>query len=397
MASWGYASGAHGSVAPFVADSFGLDDAGMARLTAWLGVSALAALALGGAIDRFGRRRVLLACAVALPAGCALTAVSSDPVGYWAAQVVAQASGAALVATVSVLLAEGLGPDDRAAGQGRAGTCFAVASALPLVAVFALADTVEPWRLVWLFGLAPLLGWPWLARRLDESERWQSVGRRSRAARVTDVFRGEHRARAVRVLVAMVGVSGVEIATRTWIFYHPVRSLGVDPRTATVVLVIGGGLGLVGFRVGASLSDRLGRRRTFVIAAASSVVACFGYYGVSGWVQEGRVVWLCASLALLAASGNAVTVALRSIATELLPTRLRGAMGGWMAVGTAFGWLVAMGLVAVWSPILGGVGPAVVLLGCAWLPVACVALARLPETAGLELEVVSGEVLRSAA
>ena len=94
---------------------------------------------------------------------------------------------------------------------------------------------------------------------------------------------------------------------------------------------------------------------------------------------------------------DAATVAFRSVATELMPTRMRGAIGGWLAVGTALGWLLSLSLVAWWTPILGGIGPAVAAFALLALPGACLALARVPETAGLELDVAAREELARSA
>ena len=53
--------------APWIAISFHLDGAGIARLFAWISLSALGALALSRMIDRHGRRRMILWCMAAIP------------------------------------------------------------------------------------------------------------------------------------------------------------------------------------------------------------------------------------------------------------------------------------------------------------------------------------------
>jgi Na+/melibiose symporter-like transporter len=289
------------------------------------------------------------------------------------------------------MLAEELPIGERASGQGRAGLAFAAASSLPLLAVSVLAERADRWRLVWLIGVLPALGLPWLWNHVRDTEAWRAAVLRgeTRSARLGDVFRGAHRATTFRLLVAMVLVSGVDAASRAWLFYHPVRGLGLDPRQAAVALAIGGGAGMLGFRSGAWLSDRFGRRLAFSISAIAMAVGVAGYFGAESISGRGGFVRLTASLALLAHAGNAASVAFRSIVAEMMPTCLRGSIGGWLSTGAAFGWLAAMSAIAAFTPILGGIGPSVVAVVCVALPTACLVLMRLPETAGVELEVAA--------
>jgi len=388
MGVWGYVSGIHGSVAPFLAEGFALSDAEMARLWAWVGLSALGALALGRQADRFGRRRVLLACFAALPLAAGVVAWAQTPVGYLAGQMLAYAAGGTLLGTVTVVIAEELPDAERARGQARAGAVLAAASALPLAGVALLAGRDEPWRGVWATAVLAAFAWPWLRRHLPETARWRTAAAdgATRRVRLAAVFRPGIRRRALAVLAAILLVHAVELAARAWLFYHPVRSLGIAPGAATLLLVAGGGLGLVGFRVGGRLAERIGRRRTFSLAGLVFAASTVAYYDLSLHVERGRMALLAVSLFGLSAGGNAALVAFRSLAVELFPTALRATVASWMALGSAFGWIAAMGVTAILAPVLGGVGPAVAALAALALPVAALALAQLPETAGRSLE-----------
>ncbi len=84
-------------------------------------------------------------------------------------------------------------------------------------------------------------------------------------------------------------------------------------------------------------------------------------------------------------------VALRASQTELFPTRLRGTLLGWLAMAmaaAAIGAQFAAGGLALW---LGGLAPAVSVLGLLMLPAAVVFLALVPETSGLGLEAAALE------
>ena len=64
--------------APWIGTSFHLDGAGIARLFAWISLSALGALALSRMIDRYGRRRMILGCMTAIPVCSIGSAISTS-------------------------------------------------------------------------------------------------------------------------------------------------------------------------------------------------------------------------------------------------------------------------------------------------------------------------------
>lgn len=390
MAWWGAFYGVQGAVAPLLAESFSLSDAEIARALGWIGCSALGALALGRFVDRLGRRRVLLACLAGLPL-CALATASAPTMEHYvAAQIAAYAFGTTLLSTVSVALAETLASADRARAHGHAGLAYTAATALPLVLAALVATIPGSWRWVWLAAAAPAIVWPWVRRGLVESTAWQSARRRGETsdARISDLFRSAWRGRALRLLGAMVCVHASETAIRTWLFYHAVRELGMDPRHALWILLAGGAVSLAGFRAGSALADRLGRRIAFAAGTALATIGAYGYYGSAAPLGA---IGLAASFAALGLGGHIATVAFRSLATELFPTRLRGGLGGWLAVASGAGFVVAMLGASALAPALGTMGAAVLALVLVTMPAAALLVVGLPETVGLELDVPGRE------
>lgn len=394
MGAWGYVSGIHGTVAPFLAGSFGLSDARLARLWLGLGLSSLAALALGRLADRIGRRRVLLACFAAMPLAAAVSALAPGPRVYVLGQIAAFAAGATLLGVVTVAIAEALPAGARAPAQGRAGLVFTVASALPLlVATLAwpLGDT--RWRAVWAAAVLPLLALSWLRRHLVEAPGFRPPPGRRRAGTGWRALTGPGGSPHLATLgVAALLVQTAEIAARAWLLHHPVRGLGLPPSVAVGILVVGGGVGLLGFRAGGVLAERLGRRPTFGLAGVLFAGAAVGYYEGSLFVEgRARIAWLVVSLAGLSAGGNAALVAFRSLVVETFPPAQRGGAGGLLGLGTGVGWIVAMGATTLLAGPLGGVGPATAVIVGLALPAAVAVGVRIPETAGRSLE---GEELR---
>ncbi len=368
-----------------LAESFALSDAEIGRALGWIGCSALGALALGRSVDRLGRRSVLLVCLTGLPVAALATALAPSMELYVAAQIAAYAFGTTLLSTVSVSLAETLASVDRARAHGHAGLAYTAATALPLVLAALLATTPGSWRWVWAAAALPALAWPWARRGLLESAAWRAAQQRGETShtRLSDLFRGAWRGRALRLMLAMVCVHASETAVRTWLFYHAVRELGLDPRRALAILLVGGIVSLAGFRAGSALADRFGRRVAFAIGTAVATAGACGYYGPTARVGA---LALALSFAALGLGGHVATVAFRSLATELFPARLRGGLGGWLAVASGTGFVVAMLGASALAPLLGTMGAAVLALVLATMPTAALLVVGLPETAGLELD-----------
>jgi hypothetical protein len=279
-------------------------------------------------------------------------------------------------------LAETLPAEVRARGHGRAGLALAVGTALPLLASAAFAARPGGWRGVWALAVLPVLALPWLARRLPADAPARGLGVAPRGVRpgLRALLAPELRGRALYALGAVVAISAAEAAARAWLFYHPVRSLGLGEASATALLLAGGTLGLAGFRLGGWLADTRGRRPALLAGAALFAVGVAGFYGATPPPGAPGLVWLGLSLVALAAGGNAAIATFRAHAAELLPLPVRGSFGGLLAVGAALGWSASMGAVAALARPVGGIGHAVTCVVLLALPAAALLLRRLPET-----------------
>jgi hypothetical protein len=106
MAYWGFVSSINGAVAPFLAESFSLSDAAIARALGWIGFACLAALALGRSADRMGRRRSVLLCCGAIPVAAAASALAPGLRSYVAAQLLVYGFGMTLLSALVVSASE---------------------------------------------------------------------------------------------------------------------------------------------------------------------------------------------------------------------------------------------------------------------------------------------------
>jgi MFS family permease len=387
MAWWGYAAGVNGAIAPHVAARFALSDAALAAALAWIGLASLGALALGRLADRLGRRRLALGAAGVLPLAAAASACAPTLAAYVAAQLVTWAAGATLLATTVVMVAEHAPPGGRARAQGRAGIAFTLGTALPLLVSAALApggEHPEAWRRVWWLAAAPLPLLPWLARRLPETRPWlRSAADAPRGGREA-LLRTPH-ARRVRVILATATlVAVVEVATRVWLFHHAVRGLGLAPQRAFLVIAAGGVAGLVGFPAGAWLAERIGRRATFAFGSTLFAVGALAWFAPAPPTGPPALLGLTAGFMCLALGANAATTAFRALATEQVPTRVRGELGGWLAGVNAVGWLVAMLGASALAARLGSIGLAVSALSLLVVPAVALVMLGLRECSELD-------------
>jgi len=389
----GFAQAVNAVGSPFLARSFGLDDAGVARAFAWIACSAPLVLALARQVDRLGRRRVLLACALALPP-CAL--VSAAAPGYpvfVASQIVVQALAGTLLMVATVMIAEELPRERRARGQGIGGVAMTVGAGLCLLLVSALADVPGSWRWAWVATAAPVLALPWLRRALPETARWRAAAERGETARarMAEVMAPAYRPRVVGVVGYVLLGTTATIALGSYPYYHLVSGLGLSPAFGTLVLILGGAVGMLGYPLGGRVCERIGRRGTLGGGALLSAALLVAYYRMPREPENLAGVALATLFAAGSLFGNASIVAIRSASTELFPTRLRSTVNGWIAVANALAGIAGNAAVALLTHPAGGLPQAISWMALGIVPAVLLFWALVPETTGLELEAAALE------
>jgi len=389
----GYAGSIITIAAPWIARSFGLDEAAVARVFAWVAIAAFGSLALSRMADRVGRRRVLIWSTAAMPV-CALGAALSTNLALFIAFEIALNTfiGAAAASSI-VMLAEALPIARRATGQSMAGFAAALGSAVCVVAMPPLAANGWSWRWMLAGAAAPIVFLPRMARAIPESARWQLAAQAGAAAdtRFYDVFIPLYRKRSVTMITCTLLGAIVAEGMGSWSYFHAVSVVGMSAGAASAMMILGGGLGLLGFPAGAWSSEQFGRVPT---AVGSGLVVAGGvllfYWGPpAGYTHV--FLWLCTSFLLLNFLSNAVTVATNSAATELFPTALRGTMLGWFALIGAIGSLLAEGTIAILTRRLGQASIVVGWLALLAVPSAILFGMLIDETRGLSLEVAANE------
>ncbi|HYR78759.1 MAG TPA: MFS transporter, partial [Candidatus Dormibacteraeota bacterium] len=138
----------NGVAAPWIMQSFQLNQSSLARLFAVISVSAIGALIITRLFDVIGRMRVLRWCAIATSLGAIGAALSPSLIAFALCELILNAASSAAIAAGVVVIAEKLPPSERAAGQSLAGIAVRVGSGVTVALMPVLAYGEYSWR--WL-------------------------------------------------------------------------------------------------------------------------------------------------------------------------------------------------------------------------------------------------------
>ena len=236
----GFAASIISVAAPWIGTSFNLDGAAIARLFAWISLSALGALALSRMIDRHGRRRMILWCVAAMPVCSIATALSTNFVAFTAFQIALYAVLGAAGAGCIVMLSEELPIARRARGQSFGGLAGAVGAGFCVFLMPIFVAYGWSWRWMFVISAAGIAMLPAMARLLPESERWElseSAGFTARS-HFYDVFQPLYRKRSITMIVCALAVAISTTAANAFGYYHAVSVVGLSAAAASTMTIV---------------------------------------------------------------------------------------------------------------------------------------------------------------
>ncbi len=393
LAFEGFTMSINGIGSPWIAKSFHLGESGIAGLFAWISLSAIGALGLSRMIDRLGRRRMLLVCMAGTPVSALAAAFSTNIAAFTLCETALYAFLGATIAGCIVILAEELATEERAWGQSLGGLGMGLGGGLCLLVMPMVASRYS-WR--WMLVLASAMGVAALwraARVIPESGRWQRAAATGTTSASTfyDAFGQRYRRRAITILVGALLANITAVAASSWAYFHLVSVVGLAPGAASVLMLLGGGVGMLGFPLAARSCESHGRiPTTFVAGLMTGLGALAFYWGPPAHLGL-RWLWIEVTYCCFTAGLSAWQVGGNSLATELFPTAIRGAMMGWFALVGAAAAVSAQILIAVLAARLGGLSVVVGYLSLLAIPNAIIVALFLPETRGLSLEAAALE------
>jgi MFS family permease len=360
-------------------DQIGIPGTTLGIALALIRLSSLGSLPAAALADRLGRRRVLIAVS---GLGLGLTSLAALAPGFWwyvALVAFARPALSTLNALAGVVAAEEATAKDRSAAIALIAAADRLGAGIVSV-VRGLLPGDPSFRVVTAFALVPLLLLPLLLRRIREP----------RIAREHAVAGGLPGAvprpliGRVAVLALMTGM--IAMATGpgfTYLFVYGEGVLGATPLFLSVLVLGAGPAGLLGILVGRAGADRLGRRVTAGIAmACTGAAVAYAYTGAVRDLAIGYLLAITASSAFAPASG--------ALAAELVPTRVRATVAGWMTVAGVMGSVTGLTTFGVLADITGGFAAASRMIGVG-VAVVTVAFVLLPETRGTELETLEAD------
>lgn len=338
----------------------------------------------GGVADRIGRARTLRLSIIWFTVATLLAGFSRS---YEQLMVLGALQGFGFGAewsAGSVLMGEVIAKEKRgrAVGTVQGGWPLGYGSAVLLYTlIFSFVQPQLAWRLLFILSVIPALFALWIARRVDEPEVFQKMKQmdRAKSANLMQIFEPTVVRSTVVATLLAAGTLGGNQTILTWLptYLNAVWKLSVLHTGGYLAVNLCGSF--AGFLSGAYLSDRLGRRRTFVLMSfcAAVTLAVYTFAPLSkeavlvlgfplGFFQSGIV------------SGMGATMA------EMFPTRVRAAAQGFsFNMGRGIG-AVAPSMVGVLALSLT-LGRAIGLCAIVSYGLVFIATALLPETRGKQL------------
>jgi len=371
----GYDNMILGLALPLIGDELGLSRGQLGIVTSIVFGGSFGVLLLLPLADRVGRRRVLAATIAAYTLATFATAFSRGVIEFVAFQFVARVFLGAEYALATIILVDLLKPARRGRALGLVSSMSAFGQAAAGVGFLAIVAIDASWRWLYLVGVLPLI----LVGR----------ARRSLPETMPAALRAKVSLAGVR-LRWLVGASAFSFlfavfptAVTTFASFLVLKEWKWDLGTINPGYVVLWALAITGFFVAGRLLDVWGRRPTSAVFLSGSAVA--GLVAFHQTTTIGRVAGLALVIFFLTGS----TPCMAAYSTEPFPSRVRGRVGAILRVMGIAGAGAAPALTGLLSDRVGGVGPALALVGLSYGMAATVVLVLLPETRGMDVELMS--------
>ena len=284
----------------------------------------------------------------------------------------------------AILVAEYCRPRHRGRVLAWVQSAWAVGWGLAVLVYTVVFQYIGPelgWRVLFWTGALPavlVLYVRWAVQDAPEAEERRRTSTERGSFRT--IFRGPLLRTTLFASLLATGVQGGYYALFTWLptYLKTARGLSVIGTGGDLFFLIT--RAFAGYVTGGPVTDRLGRKKTFVLFAAASAVLIVAYTAIPAGANT-AILFLGFPLGFCA---SAIFSGFGSYLAELYPAAVRG-------TGQGFTYNFGRGVGALFPAGIGfaaqsmGVGGAMVFAAAAY-GIAVLALFGLPETVGRELE-----------
>jgi MFS family permease len=343
--------------------------------------------------DRVGRRLIILASLTLAPILSVGAAVSADARIFAACEILISALLGGAVSSAIVVLAEELPVKRRASGQAFAAFASAIGGVLGYILIPALLASGYSWRWLLAPSAAGLILTAPVARMLPADSRWSSAATKAAVvgSRIYDIFHPLYRRRAIALLSCAGLDTMAGTAVNGWLYFAAVSVIGLPPQAASTLVVVGMGLGMLGFPLGAWTSERFGRVPTVAYMGGAAWIGALAFYWVPSIKMAQPLPFMIVAYCWFKIASGVMTVGANAAATELFPSALRTTMIGWQGItGAAFS-VLAQALIAAMIGPLGGLMHVIRYFAFLGIPSAIIFAMFIDETRGLSLEQAAKE------
>ncbi|TDV05645.1 MFS transporter [Paraburkholderia caballeronis] len=358
-----------------------------------IATSSLISSAIGGWLagilaDRLGRVRVLQ---WTIATFAVFTFLSGFTQSFWQLLATRTLQGIGFGgewSVVTIMMAETIrSPQHRAKAVGTVQSSWSfgwAAAALLYWAFFALLPDEWAWRACFWIGIVPALWILYVRRNVSDPDVFVATRRAQRddaatRAQFLRIFDRDHLKTTLLGSALCTGMLGGYYAITTWLptYLKTVRHLSVfNTSDYLIVLIVGS---FAGYIVGAILSDRIGRRASFVLFAVGSFVLGMAYTMLP--VTDNAMLLLGFPLGIVV---QGIFAGIGAYLSELYPSAIRGS-------GQGFCYNLGRGLGSFFPILVGTLAQSMTLVkaigavaGAGYLLVIAAALC-LPETKGKPL------------
>jgi predicted MFS family arabinose efflux permease len=384
----GYTLAANAALAPYLAADFGLSASEIARMFGWLAIGAIGTLFLTRAVDKLGRRNLLIGSLCFAAALAVATAFAPSLRVYILFQTTFSLFHGAVVATSIVMVTEYLPTDLRARGHSIWVVAHVLGSGMAIILITVLRElNIESeWRWIWgLSALVPICTLKYIVDSLSESDHFHSQQTtEADHASWAELFQGAYRRRSIAVISADFAMVIAASASLSYVFYYLIEVLSLTQINVASIVIGGGTLGILGSPLGARAGDRFGRRNTIIVCSLLVMLCAIGFYlfRANG---PFLVVGLLLLFSLMHGFGSAIRVCKQAVTTELFPTRHRATVQGIVVLVAAGASVLTHFCVALLIDYTGSLTSAIIALSLLRISV-CIAYMFVPETRGMELK-----------